>query len=191
MNIATVEKPAKVAMNGVDVPTLAATLGVVDQQRDLAKFVFRAAGEWVAGTHSKTSFESFSGAGGEHTHSRTFTVEGDHPNVLCGADNAPTPVEILLAALSSCIMAGIANIASIRQIELYSVESRIEGDIDLQGIFGMDSKVRNGFGGIRAHFAVKGDASAEVLEQIVQQSVARSAVFDVITNGVNVDIIAA
>jgi uncharacterized OsmC-like protein len=186
MTTEAIERPAKVAMNGVDVPTLAATLGVVKGQRDLAKFTFRAEGEWLGGTHSRAAFSAFKGAGGDHVHKATYTVEGDHPAVLCGADNAPTPVELLLAALSACITAGIGNIASIRQVKLHSVETTIEGAIDLQGIFGMDETVRNGFSGIRATFRIQGDAPADVLRGIVEQSVARSAVFDVLTNGVPV-----
>lgn len=188
MNTATMERPAKTAMNGVDVPTLVATLGVVNQQRELASFTFRANGEWLGGTHSRASFSGFFGAGAEQQHVRMQTVDGDHPNVLCGADNAPTPVELLLAALSACITAGIGNIASIRQIKLDSVETTIEGDIDLQGIFGMNAEVRNGFKGVRATVRIQGDASAEELTKIVQQSVARSAVFDVLTNGVPVSV---
>jgi uncharacterized OsmC-like protein len=186
MTTEAIERPAKVAMNGVDVPTLAATLGVVKGQRDLAKFTFRAEGEWLGGTHSRAAFSAFKGAGGDHVHKATYTVDGDHPAVLCGADNAPTPVELLLAALSACITAGIGNIASIRQVKLHSVETTIEGAIDLQGIFGMDETVRNGFSGIRATFRIQGDAPADVLRGIVEQSVARSAVFDVLTNGVPV-----
>ncbi|MFZ5718026.1 MAG: OsmC family protein [Pseudomonadota bacterium] len=186
MTTATLEKPAKTAMNGVDVPTLVATLGVVNQQRDLARFTFRADGEWLGGTHSRASFSNFFGAGAEQAHARTQTVEGDHPAVLCGADNGPTPVELLLAALSACITAGIGNIASIRQIKLDSVETTVEGDIDLQGIFGMNATVRNGFAGVRMTVKIKGDAPADVLQKIVNQSVARSAVFDVMSNGVPV-----
>lgn len=190
MTTMTLQKPEKTAMNGVDVPTLAATLGVVKSQPGLAKFTFRANGEWLAGTHSRTAFSTFYGAGGEQAHKATQTVDGDHPGVLCGADNGPTPVELLLAALSACITAGIGNIAAIRQVKLHSVETTLEGDIDLQGIFGMDASVRNGFSAIRASFKIKGDAPKQVLEAIVHQSVARSAVMDVLSNGVPVSVAA-
>jgi len=182
------EKPAKVAMNGVDVPTFVATLGVVNGQRDLAKFTFRADSKWLGGTHSRAEFSTFHGAGAEQSHVTTHAVDGDHPNVLCGADKAPLPVELLLAALSSCIMGGIGNIASIRQIKLHSVEATVEGAMDAQGILGMNREVRNGFSAIRATFRIKGDASDEVLQSVVAQSIARSAVFDVLTNGVPVSI---
>jgi len=190
METQTMEKKTRMAMNGVDVPTLAATLGVVEQQRDLAKFTFRTKGAWMGGTHSKAEFTTFYGAGAEQQHKSTQAIEGDHPAVLCGGDNGPTPVEMLLAGLSACITAGIGNIASMRQIKLHSVETMIEGDIDLQGIFGMNEDVRNGFNGIRATFRISGDAPAEMLEKVVRQAVARSAVFDVMTNGVPVSVTA-
>jgi len=186
MTTQVLEKPAKVAINGVDVPTFVATLGVVNGQRDLAKFTFRADGKWLNGTHSRVEFSTFHGAGDQQSHVVTHTVEADHPNVLCGADKAPLPVELLLAALSTCIVGGIGNIASIRQVKLHSVETTVEGSMDAQGILGMDPEVRNGFSGIRASFRISGDASAEELKKIVEQSIARSAVFDVLTNGVPV-----
>lgn len=188
MTTETMEKPAKVAMNGVDVPALTATLGVVDASRDLAKFTFRADGKWLSGTHSQATMSGYRGAGGDHERPVPHVVHGDHPAVLCGADNGAAPVELLLAALSACITAGIGNIASIRQVKLHSVETTVEGDIDLQGIFGMDDTVRNGFSGIRATFRIAGDAPAEVLEKIVRQSIERSAVFDVLRNGVPVTV---
>lgn len=181
-------KPAKVAMNGVDVPTLLATIGVVNENRELAKFVFRANGEWLKGTHSRTRINGYFGAGGEQGRENDFVVDGDHPAVLCGGDNAPTPPEMLLAALSACITAGIGNIASNRQIKLESVETTIEADANLLGMLGLDPTVRNGFSGIRASFKIRGDASAEKLRDVVEQSVARSAVFDMLTNGLPIAI---
>ena len=188
MEAQAMEKKTRVAMNGVNVPTLAATLGVVEQQRELARFTFRTKGTWIAGTHSRAEFTTFRGAGAEQQHSRMQAIDGDHPAVLCGEDNGPTPVEMLLAGLSACITAGIGNIASMRQIRLHSVETMIEGDIDLQGIFGMNDEVRNGFSGIRATFRISGDASDEMLEKVVRQAIARSAVFDVLSNGVPVSV---
>jgi uncharacterized OsmC-like protein len=185
---AVAERPAKVAMNGVDVPTLLATINAVGENPAAAKFQFRANGNWVSGTHSRATMNGFFGAGQEHERETTFIAEGDHAKVLCGTDKAPTPVEYLLAALSACITAGIGNIASARGVELEAVESNVVGDIDLQGILGLNDSVRNGYQGINATFKVKGKADAEKLRKLVEQSVARSAVFDVLTNGVPVKI---
>ena len=186
----TTTKPRreKLPLNGVDTPTLFGTLDVVKGQPELARFQFRARNRWQDGTLSETTIGTFSGAGGEHAHKSTFTLYSDHPGVLVGADRAPLPIEFLLHALASCITGGIANIAAARGVKLTEVESRIEGDINLLGIFGMSKDVRNGYQGIRASFSIKGDAPPEKLQEIVEQSRARSAVFDVLTNGVPVSL---
>ena len=154
----------------------------------LAKFQFRAKSEWIAGTHSRSSMSGFYGAGADRKHMADYTPDGDHPAVLCGKDAAPTPVEWVLHALASCLTAGIANIAAARGINLRRVESIVEGDIDLRGILGLSKDVRNGYQGIRVSFEIEGDASRADLEQIIKQSRDRSAVLDVLTNGVPVTV---
>ena len=181
----TMTEPAR---NGVDVETLFATIGAVKAQPELAEFRFRAANTWVDGTHSHTTFGTFTGAGGDHDHKATYSVGADHPAVLTGADEAPTPVEYLLHAIACCLTAGIANVAAARGIELRSVTSTIEGDIDLRGILGLADDVRNGYQGIRVHFAIDSPAPDEAVRAVVAQSQARSAVFDVLTNGTSVEV---
>jgi uncharacterized OsmC-like protein len=85
-------------------------------------------------------------------------------------------------------MAGVGNVAAARGVKLNKVEAKIDGDIDLRGLLGLSREVRNGYQGIKVSFEIDGDASPEQLEQIVMQSKARSAVFDVITNGVSVSV---
>lgn len=188
MNATVAEKKMPEPRNGVDTPTLLNTINAVGQQPELAKFQFRATNRWKQGTHSRTRIQSFSGAGGEHEHRQEFIYDADHPAVLVGKDKAPTPVEFLLHALATCLTAGIGNIAAARGVTLYEVESTVEGDIDLQGILGLSKEVRNGYQGIRVNFKIRGDATAEELEQLVMQSRDRSAVYDVLTNGVPVSI---
>lgn len=174
--------------NGVDVGTLFATLDAVKAAPQAAKFQFRADNEWVDGTHSRGTMHGFFGAGEERTHERSFTFDADHPAVLVGRDNGPTPVEFVLHALAACLTAGLANIAAARGVRLTEVRSSVTGDIDLNGIFGFDPDARNGYQNIAVHFTVKGDAPAEKLREIVAQSQARSAVYDIITNQVPVTI---
>ena len=174
--------------NGVDTAKLFGTLDAVKAQPAAAKFQFRASNRWLAGTHSRTTISEFYGAGEEREHERTFTYDADHPAVLVGGDHAPTPVEFLLHALAGCLTAGIGNIAAARGVHLTEVESSVEGDIDLLGIFGMSDEVRNGYQQLHVQFRIKGDADDETLRGIVEQSRQRSAVFDVLTNGVPVSI---
>ena len=184
------KKPTRtpVPMNGVDTPALFATIGVVKAQPELARFRFRAKNTWLGGTHSRSRMERFEGAGGTHEHAREFSFDADHPQVLVGRDQGPTPVEFVLHALATCLTAGIANIAAARGVTLYEVESTVEGDIDLSGALGLSNEVRNGYQAIRVSFRVKGRASEETLRAIVEQSRARSSVFDIITNRVPVTI---
>jgi len=175
-------------LNGVDTPTLFATLDAVRQQPEIAKFQFRATNRWVSGTHNRSTIHGFFGAGQEMEHKSPTVMEADHPAVLVGADNGPTPVEYLLAALAACLTSGLANIAAARGVELTEVESTVEGDINLLGILGLSDEARNGYEQIRVNFKIKGNAPEEKLRGLVEQSRNRSAVFDVITNAVPVAI---
>ena len=174
--------------NGVDTATLFATLDAVKQAPEAAKFQFRAHNQWVSGTHNRGTIADYFGVGEERSHERTFVFDADHPAVLVGTDNGPTPVEFVLHALAACLTAGLANIAAARGVNLTEVSSTVEGDIDLLGILGLSDEVRNGFSQIRVSFRVRGDASPEALRQLVEQAVARSAVYDVLTHGVPISV---
>jgi len=187
-NAQVAETRTRGPLNGVDTPTLFATINAVKTQPELARFQFRATNRWLKGTHSRSRIETFSGAGGEHRHTGEVEFAADHPAVLVGQDNAPTPVEFLMHAIAACITSGIGNIAAARGVPLTEVESTVEGDIDLRGILGFSDQVRNGYQQMRVHFRIKGDAAPEKLQAIVDQATARSAVFDVLTNGTTVDV---
>ena len=178
------ESPAR---NGVDTATLFATLDAVKADPEIAKFRFRATNTWVSGTHNRSSIHGFHGAKQEMTHRQPFTFDADHPPVLVGTDNGPTPVEYVLHALAACLTAGIANIAAARGVTLTEVSSTVEGEIDLLGILGLSDQVRNGYQQIRVSFTLRGD-DPEKLRSVVEQSRRRSAVFDIVTNGVPVSI---
>jgi len=186
----TADKPKRerVPLNGVDTPNLFATINAVKAQPELATFRFTATNQWLKGTHSRSRIELFTGAGAEHRHTGDVQFDADHPAVLVGGDAAPTPVEFLLHAIAACITAGIGNIAAARGVKLTSVESTVEGDIDLRGILGLSDEVRNGFQQMRVDFRITGDADPQKLREIVDQAKARSAVYDVLTNGIPVAI---
>ncbi|MDP9221933.1 MAG: OsmC family protein [Actinomycetota bacterium] len=191
--IQTSEKSSneKSSLNGVDTAGLFATIGAVKAQPELARFQFRSTTRWIGGTHNRSTINGFHGAGGEQTRTADFTVDADHPAVLVGEDLAPTPAEHLLQALGGCLMSGLANIAAARGIELGEVTARVEGDINLLGILGLDNDVRNGFEQIRVVFHVEGNSAADQLAALVEQSRRRSAVYDVLTNGVPVTVTVA
>jgi uncharacterized OsmC-like protein len=187
----TTDSPAQVDdsfRNGVDTAALFATLDAVKQAPEAARFQFRAHNQWVSGTHNRGTITDFFGVGEERTHERTFVFDADHPAVLVGQDQGPTPVEFVLHALAACLTAGLANIAAARRVKLTEVRSTVTGDIDLNGILGLNPDVRNGYQQLTVRFTIKGDAPADTLRELVEQSQARSAVYDILTNQVPITI---
>jgi uncharacterized OsmC-like protein len=180
----TTDHPAR---NGVDTATLFATIDAVKGDPELAKFQFRTTNQWVSGTHNQSTIHGFYGAKQEMTHRAAWTYHADHPAVLVGEDNGPTPVEYLLHGLAACLTSGLANIAAARGVNLAEVSTTVAGDIDLLGILGLSDEVRNGYQQITVSFKLRGD-DPEKLRDVVEQSRRRSAVYDVLTNGVPVSI---
>ena len=174
--------------NGVNVEALLGAREALSQAPEAAQFTWRAECKWVNGTHSQTSVKGFFGLGGEQSHKTTFTFDDDHPEIFASEDNGATPVEMVLAGLASCLTAGVAAVAQNREIQLKSVSATLEGDMDVRGILGMDSDVRNGFSGIKVTYKIDADASPEDIKALVAQSQKRSAVYDIITNPTNVKV---
>lgn len=172
--------------NGVDVAALHKIKKALTDMPPAAQFTWRASCEWLGGVHSRSTLETFFGAGAEQAHKAPFCVEADHPVVFAAPDNAPTPVEIVLSALASCLTGGVAAIAQNRGIQLRSVKATVEGDMNLHGILGIDPEIRNGFNAIRVTFDIDADATKDEIAAVVAQSQKRSAVFDIITNPGNV-----
>ena len=174
--------------NGVNVGALLETREALTQMPEAAQFTWRATCEWVNGTHSRSEVQGFFGLGEEHKHKTTFTFEADPPEVFASEDHGATPVELVLAGLASCLTAGVASVAQHREIQLNSVKATLEGGMDIQGILGMDSEVRNGFDGIKVTYDIDANASREDIEALVAQSQKRSAVYDIVTNPTNVTV---
>jgi uncharacterized OsmC-like protein len=174
--------------NGVNVGALLDAREALSQAPEAAQFTWRATCEWVNGTHSRSTVKGFFGLGEEQNHRTTFTFDADHPEIFASEDHGATPVELVLAGLASCLTAGVASVAQNRDIQLRSVKATLEGGMDIQGILGIDSDVRNGFDGIKVTYDIDADATPEEIRAVVAQSQKRSAVYDVITNPTNVTV---
>jgi uncharacterized OsmC-like protein len=181
MNIQTT-----IANNGVNVKALLDAREALTEAPDAAKFQWRASCDWVNGTHSHSQVEGFFGLGENQQHRTCFEYDADHPEVFASEDKGATPVEYVLVGLASCLTAGVASVAQHRNIQLRSVRATLEGNMDIQGILGIDSDVRTGFDGIKVMFDIDADASQDEIEALVAQSQKRSAVFDIITNPTHV-----
>ena len=174
--------------NGVNVEALLGAREALTAAPEAAAFKWRATCSWVNGTHSRSSVEKFYGLGAEQSHKTEFKYDADHPAIFASEDKGATPVEYVLVGLASCLTAGIAAVAQNRQIQLRSVKATLEAGMDLQGILGIDSDVRNGFDGIKVMFDIDADASKDDIASLVAQSQRRSAVFDIVTNPTNVSV---
>jgi uncharacterized OsmC-like protein len=174
--------------NGVNVEALLGARAALTEAPEAARFVWRTTSEWKNGTHTQSSVEKFFGLGEEQRHLREYRYDTDHPEIFASEDNGSTPVEFVLVGLAGCLTAGIAAVATNRGIQLNSVTATLDADMDIQGILGIDSDVRNGFNNITVKYKIDADASAEDIAAIVAQSQKRSAVFDIITNPTNVNV---
>lgn len=174
--------------NGVNVGALLEAREALTEAPEAAQFTWRASCEWKNGTHSHSTVQSFFGLGGEQQHRKQYAFDADHPEVFASEDNGATPVEIVLVGLASCLTAGVAAVAQHRDIQLKSVTATIEGGMDIQGILGVDSDVRNGFDGIKVTYNIDADATPEEIQALVAQSQKRSAVYDIVTNPTNVTV---
>lgn len=172
----------KIVDNGVNVKALLGAREALTQAPEAAMFQWRATCDWINGTHTRSEVEQFFGLSEEHSHCRRFKFDADHPEVFAAEDNGATPVEYVLVGLVSCLTAGVASVAQNRNIQLHSVKATVCGDMDIQGILGMDRDVRNGFSGIKVVFDIDADATAQEIAAVVAQSQKRSAVFDIMTN---------
>ena len=174
--------------NGVNVAALLGAREALTETPEAARFQWRASSEWLRGTHSRATVDEFFGLGAEQKHRQTFQFESDHPEIFASPDNGATPVEFVLVGLAGCLTAGIAAVAQHRNIQLNSVKATLEAGMDLQGILGIDEKVRNGFDGIKVHYEIDADATPEQIAALVAQSQKRSAVFDIVTNPTDVTV---
>ena len=174
--------------NGVNVQALLEARKALADAPQAAKFTWRASCKWENGTYSKSTIQSFHGLGEEQAHKTEFSFDADHPEVFAAEDRGITPVEYVLVGLASCLTAGVAAVAQNRGIQLNSVEANLEGGMDIQGILGMDTDVRNGYDDIKVTFNIDADGSPEDIKALVAQSQKRSAVYDVVTNPTNVNV---
>jgi uncharacterized OsmC-like protein len=175
--------------NGVDTQQMYGTLDAIKAQPELGRFQFRAHNHWIDGAHNRTTIQGFYGAGQEDS-SRVepFVVDAGEPAILLGTDTGANPAEYLLHALAACLTTSLVYVAAARKVRLTEVESTLEGDMDVRGALGLSDEVRNGFERIRVSFRIKGDAPPEKLREVVERAQQRSAVYDMVTHGVPVDV---
>jgi uncharacterized OsmC-like protein len=175
--------------NGIDLQALLDAREALGNEPELAQFQWRVSSTWQRGTHSQNAVDKFTGLGGEQAHHTSFTYDVDHPEQFASEDIGATPVEYVLVGLAGCLTAGIASIATLREIQLRSVTATVEADMDLLGTMGVDPDVRNGFNSVTVRYTIDADATPDEIAAVVAQSQKRSPVFDIIANPTNVEVV--
>jgi len=173
-----------ITRNGVNVTKLAATIRAIEHQPELAQFKIRTRNEWDTGGHNVATVSDFYGTCQEMKHKQPFVMHADEPAVLLGEDKGANPVEYVLAGLSGCMTTTLAYHSAGRGLNIESIESEYEGDIDLQGLLDLDPNVRSGYREIRVKFKVKGDADEATIEELIK----KSPVYDTLANPVKIKI---
>jgi uncharacterized OsmC-like protein len=182
-------KLAEKIRNGVDTEQMFGTLDAIKAQPEIARFQFRATNRWIGGAHNRSTIKDFWAAGQEDTsREEAWHLDAGEPAILLGSDTGPNPAEYLLHALAACLTTSIVYVAAARGVQLTEVESTLVGDMDVRGALGLDDDYRNGFERIGIAFKISGDAPEEKLREVVERAQKRSAVYDMVTNGVPVDV---
>jgi len=175
-------------VNGVNVDQLFRTIEQIKGRPEIARFQFRATNQWIDGTHNRATVKDFYGALQEDDSRDPLVFEIDEPPVLCGGNLGANPVEYLLAALSGCLTTSLVAHAAARGIEVRKVESRYEGDLDLQGFLGLSEEVPVGYKNIRVYFAIEADLSEEQKEELLKMAQKYSPVFNTIAKPIPVSV---
>ncbi len=178
----------KKPVNGVDVDALFGTIDAVRKAPVIATFRFRARNRWMEGGHNRTTIDKYYGVQEERGRSAPFVLDADEPPLLLGRDLGPNPVEYALTALAACVTTSIVYHAAAKGVVIHSMESRLEGDIDLQGFLGIRDDVPRGYKAIRMFVKIEADAPAERLEEILQLGPTFSPVYDTFTRAVPVSV---
>jgi hypothetical protein len=116
---------------------------------EAAKFKWRATCKWMNGTHSQPSVKGFFGLGAEQSHKTEFTFDADHPEVFAAEDNGRDAGRVRARRSRQLPDRRRRGGRAEPQHPAALGQATLEGGMDIQGILGIDSDVRNGFDGIK------------------------------------------
>ena len=153
-------------VNGVKVNELFGTIDAVKKAPAIATFPFRASNEWIDGGHNRTTIKNFYGTQQDHERKEPFVLDADEPPLLLGNDMGRNPVEYALTSLAACVTTSIVYHAAAKGITIRSMESRLEGDIDLQGFLGIRDDVPRGYKEIRMYVKLMPNFSGSMKQEL-------------------------
>lgn len=175
--------------NGMDLDKMAGTIPALKGDPMLAQFQFRARNQWIDGGENRSTIKDFYGAGAEDTsRSKPFLFTNGEPPILLGDNEGANPVEFLLHALAGCVTTTTVLHAAARGIRIESMSTELLGDIDLQGLLGLDETVQAGYRHIQVKVDIKADCSDEELDDLLRFAQQHSPVCNTVCRPVPVSI---
>ena len=184
MTAQTIAQVEEQTVNGVTVSTVMGIVGAIEEDSENAHFQFRLNNHWVDGGLNRSRVQEYFALGHEdETRTEPFIVDADEPCVNSGGDSSPNPMEFVLHSLASCLTSTLVYHAAVQGIEIESVESSLEGDMDVRGMLGMSEESRKAFNAVRVRMQVKGAADAETLKELALFS----PVYDIVSNSLPVE----
>lgn len=176
-------------INGLDIEALNDLVDSVPGRFTDGPHSFAAHSRWLDGTHTRTTVNGISVAGGEpHARLRPFVLESDLPPLFLGGDRGMDPLELLLAAISASLTTTLVWHASVLGIHLDAVDVRVEGDIDLAGCLGNRETTSTGYQQIRVTVRMEADASHAALNGLLTTAVRLSPVINTVGQGASIKI---
>jgi len=176
-------------INGLDVQAAHDTINAIKSDKSLAKFQFRAKNRWISGGTNQSTIRDFYGAGREDkSRDEDFVFVNGEPPILLGNNEGGNPVEFLLHALAGCVTTTFVLHAMARGINIRELSIQLEGDMDLQGLLGLDDSVSPGYEEIRIKLDVKADCSDEELNDLLAYAEQHSPVCNTVCRPVPVKI---
>ncbi|HLS83015.1 MAG TPA: OsmC family protein [Steroidobacter sp.] len=178
---------APARLNGLDTEAMMQTIAAVQADPKLAQFQFRARNEWISGGENRSTIRDFFGAGAEDcSRAAPFTFTNGEPPVLLGDNEGANPVEFLLHALAGCVTTTTVLHAAARGVKIRSLSTELVGDIDVQGLLGLDESVPVGYREIRVKMHIEADCSDDELLDLLQFAQAHSPVCNTVCRPVPV-----
>ena len=175
-------------VNGFKKEEIKDTLRAIQANPEIAKFKFRTTNNWLNAGHNRATVkEFFGGCQEDTTRSAAWQFDLGEPPILLGNNEGANPVEYLLAALSGCMTTTMVLHAAAREMEIESIESRFEGDLDVQGFLGLNKEVRNGYQQIKVTFDIQGNLTQDQKQELIDFAL-ESPVYDVVSNGTKVSV---
>jgi uncharacterized OsmC-like protein len=162
-------------LNGWNLDAMKQAIDEVEKAPEAGRLTWRSRVNWDGGFGLDVRTRNIEQLGQQMD--RHFTLRGDHPPELLGSNTGPTAVETLFAALGACMAGTFAAQATARGVEIDALEVDVEGQIDLNGFFGLKA-VPPGISDVRLAMRVKSEAAPAVLQEVLEAARAHSPVFD-------------